>query len=293
MKALMAAALVMVSGASVQAASFEHPCEIVYYELNKKENTSGYTMEDFLTCKEQFGTTKLIKRAEEYKKTVADRLEEVERRIEESEAVARGERAGKIVQSFDLDQMLNHPKNLLRVPFTGFVRLTKKDKEYETSADKVCETLGFEKAITSTQSQRINARSMRDLENAPERVFEMRPAALFRKAKDIVHTFNRERPSRNDWMEFSYYTNISCEREIAAGERVQDFEIDVEAIRRQVERDISAPDLDSDVRAILSIGRSESERRTRVGEDVGFDDEDTWRPRRYDDEDNFFIVRPE
>jgi hypothetical protein len=172
MKALMAVALVMVSGASVQAASFEHPCEIVYYEINKEDNTTGYTMEDFLTCKEQFGTTKLIKRAEEYKKTVADRLEEVERRIQESESLARGERAGKIVQSFDLDEMLNHPKNLLRVPFTGFVRDTKKDKEYETSADKVCETLGFEKSISSTQSRLINARWKRELENAPERVFE-------------------------------------------------------------------------------------------------------------------------
>ena len=41
MKVLMVATLVMMTGASVQAARFEHPCEIVYYEINKKEKTSG------------------------------------------------------------------------------------------------------------------------------------------------------------------------------------------------------------------------------------------------------------
>lgn len=292
MKALMAATFVLITSASVQAANFDHPCEVVYYEINKKESTSGYTMEDLLTCKEQFGTTKLIKKAEAYKKSIADRLEEVEKRIKESEAAARGERAGKIIRTFDLDQMTNHRSNILRVPFTSYVHLTKKDKEYETSADKVCEKLGFESAVSSSQSETIAARSMSEIQNAPERVLEMRPGGFFRSAKDIVHTINKKRPSKNDWMEFRYFTEISCERTLKEGEVAQDFEIDIEAIRRQVEKDIAAPELDRDVRAILSIGRSESERR--VGEDQGerlMGDDDSWRPSY--DKDNFFIVVPE
>lgn len=294
MKTLTLAALFVMTVGSVQAARFDHPCEIIYYEINKKENTSGYTMEDFLTCKEEFGTTKLIKKAEKYKKSVADRLEEVERRITESEAVARGERAGKVIQSFDLDELVNHRKNVLRVPFTSYVLLTKKDKEYKTSPDTVCEKLGFLKSVAHQESKQIAARSMSEIKNAPERVLEMRPSGLFRNAKDIVHTINRERPSRNEWMEFRYFTSISCEREIKEGEVVQDFEIDVEGIRRQVERDLSAPDLDDDVRAILSIGRNESVRRSGYGENRrSEEDEDNarWEPRI--DRDDFFIVVPE
>lgn len=292
MKRLMVATLVMITAASVQAARFDHPCEIVYYEINKKENTSGYTMDDFLTCKEQFGTTKLIEKAEKYKKKIADRLEEVERRIKESEAVARGERAGKIVRSFDLDQMINHKKNILRMPFTSFVRLTKKDKEYETSADKVCEKLGFDKSVASAESGDIAARSMREIKDAPARVLEMRPAGFFRKAKDIVHTFNKDRPSRNDWMEFRYFTEVSCERQLKEGEIAQDFEIDIDAIRHQVERDISAPELDRDVRAILSISRPESERVVGESRSGGFDQNDeSWRGDY--ERDNFFLVKPE
>lgn len=293
MKALFLATLVFFASASAQAARFDHPCEIVYYEINKKNNTSGYTREDFLTCKKEFGTTKLIKKAEEYRKTIADRLDEVERRIKESEAAARGERAGKIIRSFDLDGMINHKKNLLRVPFTSFVRLTKKDKEYETSADKVCEKLGFEKSVTSSESGDIAARSMREIKDAPARVLEMRPAGVFRKAKDIVHTINKTRPSQNEWMEFRYFTEISCERQVKEGEQVQDFEIDVEAIRRQVEKDISAPDLDDDVRAILSIGRSESERRVGENDDLRRGGEDDFSWRRSGRGDSDFTVKSE
>ena len=294
MKTLIGLTFAMVTLGPVMATDFTHPCEIIYYEINKKNNTSGYTMDDFLTCKKEFGTTKLIKKAEEYKKSVADRVDEVERRIIESQEAARGERAGKIVQTYDLRGMSRHPKNILRMPFASHVWDAEKDKTYETPADKVCEKLGFDSAVASSESALISAGDREALREAPERILEMRQAALFRKAEDIVYTFNAERPSRNKRIMFRYFTELTCERQVQAGEQIQDFEIDIEAIRRQVERDVDAPDLDADVRAILSIGRQESiETDKGIGEvydDGESDDDKHWEPEV--NRDDFFIVSP-
>ena len=291
MKTLIGLTLALVTIVPVSAQSFTHPCEIIYYEINKRDNTSGYTMDDFLTCKKEFGTTKLIKRAEKYKQSVADRVDEVERRILESEAAARGERAGKIIQSFDLRGMSRHPKNILRIPFASHVWDANKDKTYKTPADAVCKKLGFESSVTSSESALISAGDREALRDAPERILEMRQSGFLRNAEDIVYTFNAERPSRNKRIMFKYFTEISCERQVAEGEQIQDFEIDIEAIRRQVERDVDAPDLDDDVRAILSIGRQESrETNKSVGEDyVDEDDRDNGRWEPTIDRDDFFI----
>jgi hypothetical protein len=294
MKTLFGLTLAMVITVPVSAQSFTHPCEVIYYEINKKNNTSGYTMSDFLNCKEEFGTTKLIKKAEKYKKSVADRVDEVERRIIEAQETARGERAGKIVQSYDLRGMSRHPKNILRVPFASHVWDAEKDKTYETPADKVCQKLGFESAVASSESALISAGDREALRDAPEKILEMRQPALFRKAKDIVYSFNAERPSRNKRIMFRYFTEITCERQVQEGEQIQDFELDIEAIRRQVERDTEAPELDDDVKAILSIGRQESiETNKGLGEDYddGYNNDDGhWEPEI--DRDDFFIVSP-
>lgn len=294
MKTLIGLTLAMVTIVPVSAQSFTHPCEIIYYEINKKENTSGYTMDDFLTCKKEFGTTKLITRAEKYKKSVADRVDEVEKRILESEAVARGERAGKIVQTFDLRGMSRHPKNVLRIPFASEVWDADKDKTYKTSPDKVCKKLGFESSVASAESAQISAGNRNALRDAPERILEMRAAGFLRNAEDIVYTFDAERPSHNKRIMFRYFTEITCERTLAEGETIQDFEIDIEAIRRQVERDVKAPDLDDDVKAILSIGRQESrDVRKSVGED--YDDGESRNDNHWEPEinrDDFFLVSP-
>jgi hypothetical protein len=285
------AALLALGSPSVLANSYTHPCEVIYYEINKgTENTSNFSMEDFLICKEEFGTTRLITKAERYKGSVADRVDEVEKRILESQAVARGERSGKIVQSYDYDQLMNHRKNILKAPLTSSIWFADKDKTYETSADKVCEFLGFEKSVTSSQSARISSGDRDALRDAPDRIFEMRPARGFSGPKNNVYDLNKVRPSHNVRMIFQYYTSVTCERQILQGEIPQDFELDIEAIRAQVERDVNAPKLDEEVKDILSIGRERS--RTidnSVGED--YDDEDiSWSPSiRKDD---FFIVVP-
>ncbi len=285
------AALLALGSPSVLANSYTHPCEVIYYEINKgTENTSNFSMEDFLICKEEFGTTRLITKAERYKGSVADRVDEVEKRILESQAVARGERSGRIVQSYDYDQLMNHRKNILKAPLTSSIWFADKDKTYETSADRVCEFLGFEKSVTSSQSARISSGDREALRDAPDRIFEMRPARGFSGPKNNVYDLNKVRPSHNVRMIFQYYTSVTCERQILQGEIPQDFELDIEAIRAQVERDVNAPKLDEEVKAILSIGRESSRRiDNSVGEN--YDDEDiSWSPSiRKDD---FFIVVP-
>lgn len=284
--------LLAIGSPALMANSFTHPCEVIYYEINKGEdNTSNYTMEDFLICKEQFGTTRLIKKAEKYKESVALRVDEVEKKILETQAVARGERAGKIIQVFDYDAIVNSRKNIMKAPLTSSIWFADNDKTYETKPDKVCEFLGYEKSLSSSVSEQISSGNREALKDAPDRIFEMRPARGFSNAKNNVYDLNKVRPSHNVRMIFQYYTSITCERTILQGEIPQDFELDIEAIRAQVERSVDAPNLDEEVKEILSIGRARSRNINKdLGEDFVEESDDRWSPEiRRDD---FFIVVP-
>lgn len=289
MKNLLLTGLLALTGTSVMA-SFDHPCEIIYYEINKKNNTSGYTMEDFLTCKDQFGDTRLIRKAEKYKKQAEERLSEIERKVEESAAVARGERAGKIIKHFSLEDMIESKKNVLGVPYASYVWLADKDKTYETKPDIICGALGFDKALSSRQSQQFSSGSRDQLKDAPDRIFEFRDNT-WSKDETIVHTLNKERPSRNTRMYFKYFTEITCEREIKAGETVQDFDLDMDAIMAAVEREVDAPDLDDDVRRILSLNPEVSNAGRKSSQDmIEGEREEEWTPTY--NQNDFFIVTP-
>lgn len=296
MRTLISLTFAMAFALPAAAQSFTHPCEVIYYEINKRENTSGYTMDDFLTCKKEFGTTRLIDRAEEYKKSVTDRVDEVARRQAEMVEVARGERSGKIVQSFDLRGISRHPENTMRMPFASYVddRSNNRSKVYETPAELVCKKLGYEKAISSSQSPLISAGDLNELKNHPERILELRKKRFASQnnpnRNPIVHSFNSESHRGNPLILFRYFTAITCERTLAEGEQVQDFELDIEAIRRQVERDVEAPELDDDVRAILSIGNTQSSTLDKRVDDTDRNTrDDHWEPNI--DRDDFFIFQ--
>lgn len=277
-------------------ASFEHPCEIIYWEINKKNNTSGYTMEDYLHCKDQFGDTKLIRKAEKYKKEAADRLAEIERKVQESAAVARGERAGKIIQHFDMEQMMEKQVNgAAFAAFVGFaddVGGIKKANEIEPKT--VCMQLGFTDAVSSTKSRRLSAGNrsqLRDQEGLPEAIFGVVKEGTFSSKKPRVFTLNKDRPSRNARIFFEYYTSIACEREIKAGESVQEFDIDIEKIMRAVEKEVDAPDLDDDVKRILSLGPEIADKGRRSSEDrIEGERYEEWQPNIGGDD--FFVVQP-
>lgn len=282
------------------AAPFDHPCEIVYYEINKSNNTSGYTMEDYLTCKDQFGDTKLIRKAEKYKEESQAYLSELDKRIEESKAVARGERAGKIIQSFDLEQMM--AKNINGAAYASFVGFVNDNgeikRENKIEAKEVCGYLGFDDAVASRSSQRISAgnRSQLQEEGIPDAIFGVVKEKLFGSKQPRTFELNKQRPSRNARIFFEYFESVTCERVIKAGEDVQEFELDIEAIRRAVENDLDAPDLDEDVKLILSLGVTVSN-ENRDGGNKGLgeveeevSEDENWEPSI--NKNDFFIVVP-
>jgi hypothetical protein len=278
-------------------ASFDHPCEIIYWEINKKNNTSGYKMEDYLTCKDQFGDTKLIRKAEKYKKEAADRLAEIQAKVEESAAVARGERSGKIIQHFNMEEMMS--KQINGAAYAAFVGFSDGfggiEKANEIEPKTVCTQMGFDDAVSSTKSGRLSAGNrsqLRDQEDLPEAIFGVvKEKGLFASAKPRTFTINKDRPSRNARIFFEYYTSIACERTIKPGETVQDFDIDIDRIMAAVEREVAAPKLDDDVKRILSLG-PEIANNARKSSEESIEGEryEEWEPNIGGDD--FFVVQP-
>ena len=72
-------------GPDVQAAPFDHPCEVLYWKMNREEDASQRDLLErrFSTCVDQFGETKLIKEAKDYLRESNDYAVEVEKKIEE------------------------------------------------------------------------------------------------------------------------------------------------------------------------------------------------------------------
>ena len=277
-------------GPDVQAAPFDHPCEVLYWKMNREEDASQRDLLErrFSTCVDQFGETKLIKEAKDYLRESNDYAVEVEKKIEEQAKIARGERAGKIVKEISEEEISNHENNPLGSPLVSeaIIYEGRKPKTHETSADAACKYLGYDKSTSSTQSRSFDNGSYKDREVMPEEVLELRKGGFFNgyKTEPIVHRARRH--NELDYgIAFRYFTSLTCEREVKEGESIQNFDLDMDEIGRAVRSQMDPPQLDDEVARILSLNRTNDK---VIGEDLFQDeDDDKFRPTRW--EENPFI----
>lgn len=294
MKATIGLLAILISVPYAQAETFSHPCEQVYYDLHTKEDDSAFDLNYLLNCQDTFGESKTIKKAEEHKRALEDRLDKVEKRIQERIAVAKGDRQGKLVRTFDVEDMKSHPKNVLRDAIAKKVIVINTDdsrKEHEISDNHVCKFFGYDKATNSMVSREVFARSSEKMETAPKTLLEFRKTGVFGlgKVEPKRYDFEKKKP----YMYFSYFTSLTCERNVQDGDVIEDFEIDVESVRAQVEAEIKYPEADEDVLRILGMSRSAAEEiddfQATYGEQ---EEEESWKAPSVGGDD-FFIVTPQ
>lgn len=295
MKTLSLSLLVMGMGLfapSLQAAPFDHPCEVLYWKMNKETDRSKKELLQtrFSTCVDQFGETKLIKEAKQYLRDSVDHAKEVERKVEEQVEIAKGKRSGKIVTELDESEILNHEKNPLGAPLVSDSEIFEngKIKKYETTPDQICKYLGYDKSVDYRKSDLFDSGKRSDRNKMPEEALELRKKGIWGgfKTEPIVHRVaDRNRLSYG--FAYRYYTKLSCEREIKEGESIQDFDIDINEIERVISSQLEPPHLDEDVARILSLRKSRPEKS--MGEEESYDrGDDEFRTRKWDD--NPFVI---
>ncbi len=270
---------------SIQAAPFDHPCEVLYWKMNKEEDSSQRSLLNrrFSTCVDQFGETKLIKEAKEYLRDSVDHEAKVEEQVQEQIEIAKGKRSGKIVVELSEEEIINHENNPLGAPLVSDSEIFEKGKikTYETSADNVCKYLGYDKSIDHRKSDLYDSGKRSDRSEMPAEALELRKKGFFGgfKTEPIVHRV-ADRKKLSYGFAYRYYTSISCEREIKEGEDMQDFDIDINEITRVVNAKMEPPKLKDDVARILSLSRSNP--KTAVGEDAS-EDGGEFRTKEWDD----------
>ncbi len=294
MKALFGLAVLAVGMSPVWAETFSHPCEQVYYDLHTKKEDSKFDLQYLLNCQNTFGESKTIKKAEAHKKALDDRLETIEKKLEQRIAIAKGEKPGKLVRTFSYEDMIGHEKNVFGDAIAHKVIEIDPDNdrhEYTFSDDKACRFFGYERATSSRVSSELFARSLKKYPNAPKSLLEYRKSGVFGlgKPEPKRYDFEQKRP----YMYFSYFESLSCERNVVAGDEIEDFEIDIEQIRAQISAETDYPQADEDVLRILGIGRSAAEEVDDFEASYGeSDDGDSWEAPAVE-QDDFFIVVPQ
>ncbi len=294
MKATIGLLTILMSMGLAYGETFSHPCEQVYYDLHTKQDDSKFDLKYLMNCQDTFGESDVIKKAEAHKRALDDRLEKVEKRIQERIEVAKGERQGKLVRTFSLEDIKNHPKNVLRDAIAKKVIVINTDdsqKEHEISDNYVCKFLGYDKATNSMVSSEVFARSTKKMETAPKTLLEFRKTGLFNlgKVEPTRYDFEAKRP----YMYFSYFTSLTCEKQVVDGDVIEDFEIDIEAVRAQVETEIKYPEADEDVLRILGLSRSAAEEIDDFSATYGEQDDDkNWEAPDVSGDD-FFLVTPQ
>jgi len=282
-------------GPGLQAAPFDHPCEVLYWKVNREEDPAERDLlkRRFSTCVDQFGETDLIKEAKDYLRETNDYAADVQAKIDEQLEIAKGERAGKVVQELDEDEILNHENNPLGAPLVSRSTIfsgRKSPKEYETKADAVCKYLGYDRSTGHTESRQFDNGSRKDRSEMPEEVLELRRKGFFGgfQQEPIVHRA-ADHNSLDYGIAFRYYTSLTCEREVLEGETLQNFEVDIDEVTRAVRSQMEPPKLDDEVARILSLNRSSSD-ANEIGEDREENIERRYGPKEWDS--NPFIYTP-
>lgn len=295
--------LIFLTLGSIQvSAKYEHPCERLYWKFHSdKEVKSDEDVSEFENrlkkCKELYGKSNLIEKAERYNDEVADRNNKVKAEISKSISVAKGEKSeGQFIKSFNLLEMMKKQvNNAAYAAFIGFPRNDGKIKRNVISAKSVCTEFGYDDAISSTKSERMSAtnKDMISNEEVPGAIFgKVKEPGFFKNSKPRVFDLKKDRVMRNPRIFFEYFTSITCVKKIQEGERVPDIEISneyIEQITTAIEERIKPPRLDTDVKAILSI--DDSNRSEKKTESLS-QDSDGWKPTSYGDDRDHFIYTP-
>ena len=284
--------LLAISPLSVLAQSYSNNCEFLYWAMNK-ENPE-ITLEQYQNAQCQTNDTRLIRRAERYKLESLERDQKIEDMLQERIASARGERSGKVVRRFeesDFNMIPENPTGMAVVGKITIIRHNKRDKNYETSPDHLCKKLGYEKSLEASYNVEISDDNARQREIMPDRLIEFREVRGFRNAS----TENHDLTDRNKGygVIFQTFASVTCEKTRLANDPVEEFEIDIEALRRTLQSEVDAPELDEDVERILSLGRSTPQKIDNdLGEnDADASDEDEYRPTTWDSNDNPFVYQ--
>jgi len=280
---------------SVVAQPFQDNCEVLYWEMNKE--APKITLEQYLGAGCGDSSSSLIRKAERYKTAALRREQEIEQKLKERIAAAEGKRAGKVVRTFDSSDFGSIAENPLNAPIVSRIVIFKsngKTKTYETSPNHLCEKLGYEKSLNKVYSRELSDGKYADKEFLPERLIEFRERSTFRNPRIVIHSFND--PDRDYGMEFQTFESITCEKTRLANEPIEDFEVDVEAIRRALEEEVKAPGITDDVERILSLNRSTPARiENELGEDrtksSDDSDDDGYSPSSWSSDDNEFVYK--
>tara|TARA_R110002072_G_scaffold534_2_gene3585 strand:+ start:120187 stop:121080 length:894 start_codon:yes stop_codon:yes gene_type:complete len=239
-------------------------CEYILRDLNG-DNSKGYTEANYQTCIAQFGKSKKIKTYEEYK---AD-LEKWEKEVEEALAKKKDkleEEASKVVRvEFKKEDLMSHPDNFLKMPYVASFVTYKNGKAEKEEVDKdlICKQLGFETSLSHSASRIFDDGRKADRDNAPKAVRVYEKGFFGKKEKADVFDL-KDFNSRDHGLAFNVLESIKCERKRKKGEEVSEFEIDMDELKRIIEQEMKAPELDEDVALALNISRRASK---QVGED--------------------------
>ena len=290
--ALSLLALVFATPSMVHAgkfeAHFEHPCEIAYYRYMLEEASH----EKYLKCLKAFpNKTKLLKSVEKYDRALEKRIKKVEKIVEERELAAKEKRAAKYVKTFTMEDMLDSDNNPLGIPYAAEVVRYKNNGKIETEEvdeEKICKELGFESAVEGSvkKSRRFDDGIKADREEAPKQVYEIYSSWGSKKVRVLSLDAFR---NRDHGLAFSYFMELGCERNLKDGEEIQDFVVDIELIKRQVEREIDAPELTHDMKKIMGMlentdNGNRDEDEDRYGErreEREEDEEEEWTPTNH------------
>ena len=342
MKKLTLLGLVLGTGllGSQVYAQYSHPCENIYWEINRAATHDSFETEydrsDYLSCLEfqeaigQTGETSLIKKAEAYKKKVADREEKIEALIEQRKEVARGERAGKIVKTFSEEELRSVSKGILKgapavssatVYITRTGRREVENEKIKSDPNVVCKALGFEKSLGYTEGEEFEQGIRNDREEMDfdkinimmtvDKFFGGKETVVFQQdvtSDSVAYKKgwdNDEAPetyvaSKNDdykkaeWHSYNFrlFSSLECEREIEAGEELQDFEINIGDIEKAVNDEVDRPTLTDEVAQLLSLDdyKPGSRANRAVADGSRRKSEDVWKPRDYGESE--FIYKP-
>ncbi len=137
----------------------------------------------------------------------------------------------------------------------------------DVDKDLICKQLGYEKALSFTTTKMFDEYNSDDYKKAPRAVM-LRKNWLGNLKPEVFDV--KERSSRDHGLEYSVIKSIRCERKRNKDEPVSEFEVDMDELRKIIEEEIKAPELDEDVARALGIKVNDSNR----SEGKDSDDED-------------------
>lgn len=259
---------------SVNVQAENHPCEVLYRDLHTNPNTQ-YTDADLKTCLAAFKDSlpKSFKKYKEYEDDLIQWEKDVDEALAKRKDELVKEAAKNVRVELSGDALKKHPANVMKMDFvSSYVKWdSNRPDRNDVNKDLICQQLGYEKALSFTTSKMYDEYNSDDYKKAPRAVM-LRKNWLGNLKPEVFDV--KERNSRDHGLEYSVIESIKCERTRKKDEPVSEFEVDMDQLRKMIEEEIKAPELDEDVARALGININDSDRSEGKDSDDDNEDED-------------------